>query len=821
MKQLGASANFSIELKEGDAPIWQCSTADPTFSKPNGWDITWEQHLLDHPSKSTRKHRVSTSSAKPVSATAVESVVTKGRTLSKVLDPFAGYKNDDEHSVDLSSESSMSPDSRTASQVVDAPIVRADRAEGFNASSEDLALQSAEWHMVAVGEDLTCVRTRAKKAFRKMVLTYQKEIDRHKQRATALEEVLRAQQLGGSEYTRLLIERDELAQEFDDLSKKLIDVQKELVDAQERQKDCEAELEQMKLNAQVKQRLDWTACREHVDWLVVGNREDEHILRDVCEYIDKLKSQYNDLAESNDEIVYLLSQTERVNQKLQEHIQALLPLVEGAEQTKLTKELEELLRKDNTKDARAKILQNLMQMGEGEAAHANMRIRQLQQEQLELRNELEAMQASSHVAPEVKPYFTGLGNRLTIPPHLRFHGRLRNINLSRSQLLGKIDDFWRARYASLGSPPLSPFGKTAFTTITFTSNAKGKQKKMDPTLPHAPPVGNFDAYTKVDYANIYPRDGGNVRDIDFSEFVIRHIMESASKDAAFELSYSMVDACRRMCSDPEVDLFLCVLDGTVAEDAFYDRVAMMAKLKQILMREEEDRNAEVQATGKPKGVLKCVEFLTAIERFFPSKSGSHLLALRTALQQDLENTFLGMAVTKKRKKAREADDNAASPGVSTSDGWMDVSVKYKVLFDAGHMGTFLAELKRQHLDEIMSYTSEVESAIFGSTSEGSVSSLKAVKTAIQDLDPDKDPQHIDFMLAAATHTPREHLPWGKELRAATLAEHCRRVLQRRYTPTREKSFNILLADASSPLSPSGRTLSSKADDMPPAPSDKW
>ena len=113
-------------------------------------------------------------------------------------------------------------------------------------------------------------------------------------------------------------------------------------------------------------------------------------------------------------------------------------------------------------------------------------------------------------------------------------------------------------------------------------------------------------------------------------------------------------------------------------------------------------------------------------------------------------------------------------------------VKYKVLFDAGHMGTFLAELKRQHLDEIMSYTSEVESAIFGSTSEGSVSSLKAVKTAIQDLDPDKDPQHIDFMLAAATHTPREHLPWGKELRAATLAEHCRRVLQRRYTPTREK-----------------------------------
>ena len=118
---------------------------------------------------------------------------------------------------------------------------------GFNASSEDLALQSAEWHMVAVGEDLTCVRTRAKKAFRKMVLTYQKEIDRHKQRATALEEVLRAQQLGGSEYTRLLIERDELAQEFDDLSKKLIDVQKELVDAQERQKDCEAELEQMKV----------------------------------------------------------------------------------------------------------------------------------------------------------------------------------------------------------------------------------------------------------------------------------------------------------------------------------------------------------------------------------------------------------------------------------------------------------------------------------------------------------------------------------------------------------------------------------------------
>ena len=82
----------------------------------------------------------------------------------------------------------------------------------------------------------------------------------------------------------------------------------------------------------------------------------------------------------------------------------------------------------------------------------------------------------------------------------------------------------------------------------------------------------------------------------------------------------------------------------------------------------------MQATGKPKGVLKCVEFLTAIERFFPSKSGSHLLALRTALQQDLENTFLGMAVTKKRKKAREADDNAASPGVSTSDGWMDVSV---------------------------------------------------------------------------------------------------------------------------------------------------
>ena len=43
---------------------------------------------------------------------------------------------------------------------------------------------------------------------------------------------------------------------------------------------------------------------------MVGNREDEHILRDVCEYIDKLKSQYNDLAESNDEIVYLLSQTE-------------------------------------------------------------------------------------------------------------------------------------------------------------------------------------------------------------------------------------------------------------------------------------------------------------------------------------------------------------------------------------------------------------------------------------------------------------------------------------------------------------------------------
>ena len=67
------------------------------------------------------------------------------------------------------------------------------------------------------------------------------------------------------------------------------------------------------------------------------------------------------------------------------------------------------------------------------------------------------------------------------------------------------------------------------------STAKGKQKKMDPTLPHAPPVGNFDAYTKVDYANIYPRDGGNVRDIDFSEFVIRHIMESASKDAAFEV----------------------------------------------------------------------------------------------------------------------------------------------------------------------------------------------------------------------------------------------------------------------------------------------
>jgi len=838
LKQMGEGGTpITIQMDVAGEVLWKCTTDDTSFTPPevfgfpktDGTDkLSISRALIKSPLRA--HHRVPDPFANPWSPS-MEAEMVAGQAKSTEHSKASGALLWQRDQPSRCAEEDQEPTSLEAaiSHSMDDPAV---------------ALQSSDWNMLSIGGELTCVRTRAKKAFKKMTAMYCKEIDRHKTQAQDLERLLNAQRVGGSEYLRLTFERDALAKQIAELQEAQAGLRQQLEDFHEHQQKREREL----LEAQQfkgptdRQRVNWKLATTCVDWLIVDDRPDEHILQDIVQFILKLKEQNDELVSTNDELGYHLGQAEDLNVQMQEQVLALLSSQGDKEKARLQKDLKaqiELAQEAReAKDGRGMKLQHVLStMAKPDAASTNIKVRQLMQQELELRSELDVLKGANHAGKGTKAEFIGLGMCLSVPPHLRWRGRLRNLNLQIGQVVTYIDELWRARYGSLYQPPATavkngleilgqPRAQVRKAAKKIASNLSLQEvaREKEATLNDPPPYGGqFEEYSLIDYANIYPTNGSGAEELDFAEFVLGHFAaNTASREGAFEKVYSLVDACRRFASNPECDMFLAVLNREVAEDVVWDRAAMLVKLKYALVREENHRNLDSHVVGKPKGILKCADFLRFLERFFPCKPPASLLALKQCLTLDLENPYLGMAAKRKGPNKAEPGPGSAGPSQYPDEPWLDEKMKYKTLFENGHNGRFLAELKRQHLQDVMTYASEVEAAVFSSAADGSISTLQAVKVAIRNLDPQKPPFHVDLALSSATQTQTDKLPWQKELRVATLAEHLKTVLQRALTPTRDKQFTLvapapLSRESTAPLSPT------KVDTVPqvPKPSSKW
>jgi len=170
---------------------------------------------------------------------------------------------------------------------------------------------------------------------------------------------------------------------------------------------------------------------------------------------------------------------------------------------------------------------------------------------------------------------------------------------------------------------------------------------------------------------------------------------TGSRKAALELAYNVIHVCEQFQSDPDCNMFLRCLRGELSEHAVFDQMDMLVMLKDMFVLNDRSH----------KGVLSRFTIGRILNKFFPTKSRQDMLRLRFALMLD-------------------------SGGQTLCD--------YNILFseDSDANQSRLIELvRRQHVEELQTFTVEVEEALREAITGTGMMNLSAARQHLKSLDP--------------------------------------------------------------------------------------
>ena len=192
-------------------------------------------------------------------------------------------------------------------------------------------------------------------------------------------------------------------------------------------------------------------------------------------------------------------------------------------------------------------------------------------------------------------HFDGLGEDEIVPPFLRITGKVQNLFFTRKDV-------------------------GAFINLVMNDARKRKMGKTGPggvNLAVESGVGSF--------------SGGDSH-LAFSTYFYQYMIERLRHQfKVAEVSYNLIEGCRKYRQESDCRLFLAILDGVLSEDAWYDMVDTSQDLLETML----SREAKSVNVVEGKRRLTMEEFMRTIRSMYPQKNSNALSRIVRALQ--LEN----------------------------------------------------------------------------------------------------------------------------------------------------------------------------------------
>eukprot|EP00163_Fabomonas_tropica_P003924 TRINITY_DN13481_c0_g2_i1.p1 TRINITY_DN13481_c0_g2~~TRINITY_DN13481_c0_g2_i1.p1 ORF type:complete len:847 (-),score=198.89 TRINITY_DN13481_c0_g2_i1:23-2563(-) len=250
-------------------------------------------------------------------------------------------------------------------------------------------------------------------------------------------------------------------------------------------------------------------------------------------------------------------------------------------------------------------------------------------------------------------HFVGLGNGQDVPKYLRYTGKVQNRHLSKGDTEKMINDIWKSK------------------------NTYDKMRRK-------------------------PEDLGT--------YFFTYLQKRFGRQAMIcSWAYNIIDALRRFQYDPDLEMFLKILEGKLSLSVYTDQELMIKRLLDRL------RAFDCQDRSNVQGVLAKTDFFELLKKMFPAKNDVELLELKRALHRD-------------------------QPGKM---------VKYEALFEEDaefNQGDFAETLRGQHLHEIEELCGEIEDGIHAVDQTGGKVTINAIRLIITQVDSGKPPKVIDEMI---------------------------------------------------------------------------
>eukprot|EP00818_Percolomonas_sp_WS_P000493 CAMPEP_0117450750 /NCGR_PEP_ID=MMETSP0759-20121206/8636_1 /TAXON_ID=63605 /ORGANISM="Percolomonas cosmopolitus, Strain WS" /LENGTH=963 /DNA_ID=CAMNT_0005243295 /DNA_START=289 /DNA_END=3180 /DNA_ORIENTATION=- len=291
--------------------------------------------------------------------------------------------------------------------------------------------------------------------------------------------------------------------------------------------------------------------------------------------------------------------------------------------------------------------------------------------------------------------FYGFGTGPEVPKYLRISGSVRNKQLSKRELENLLDDIWKQRIRSL--------------------KAGSKKKPVS--------LGDFfETYLSTQFSNVL--------------------------QVKREWAYSIVEGCKVYSEDPDCALFLKILNGEIAEEAYQGQDELLSKLRTLM--EKLDQMMYGITTGK----VKKRDVFRRLDKFFRTKSKHNLLIIKCMLHYQ-------------------------NP---------DPVIEYGKLFqdDRNHtQGIFVEVVRDQYLQEIIEYNSQLEESILSLADDLTNSiTFKKIHEAFYHIDPLKTKAQVEELIQKGLMLT-EPIKWKQHVDADQIINALHKILIVRSTPVDE------------------------------------
>lgn len=182
---------------------------------------------------------------------------------------------------------------------------------------------------------------------------------------------------------------------------------------------------------------------------------------------------------------------------------------------------------------------------------------------------------------------------------------------------------------------------------------------------------------------------------------------TGSEKGAVELAYNLNSVCEQYQHDPDCSMFLRIFRGELSEHTIYDQIEIINRLAET---------CELNDTSS-KGSLSRFTLHRILAKFFPTKTRQDQLRLRFALMLSCKGSTM---------------------------------VDYKQLFsedDDGNQSRFVELLRRQHVEEALAFTVEIEEALRECMKDDGNLHLNNARMAVKHIDPAMPNSRIEELMA--------------------------------------------------------------------------